>query len=276
MTDQSATARKEAVGETRPPEAAPLSSERHIRNFCEAAIARLADEAIGEIRKCEASGIFSDCVHRTLWDEYCYEVQEGPHDTRLVDFLPSVDDAFGMSIAPFIDAAVDSLPPESRALLNEWLRPELDADDDNDSFQDGSGDSIEARLRELIDERASRRKIAHLGPDRFDEIREREPPDRCLAWDALQEVGSETPDELLSEHADELLSASADLEDFAAALAEAALVEVLDCVEQPGAWIILEGLRDDMESALREGALHFLNEWRFALSDDAEKSEGAA
>jgi hypothetical protein len=54
----------------------------------------LARTTIWHLRRLEASGIWGDDhAHRTLWDEVCYEVQEGPFDIAYGSFgTPS--DAF--------------------------------------------------------------------------------------------------------------------------------------------------------------------------------------
>jgi hypothetical protein len=56
-------------------------THRAVREFSRVAFAALARKVIRRLQLIPASGIFdADRPHKSLWDEYCHEVQNGPHD----------------------------------------------------------------------------------------------------------------------------------------------------------------------------------------------------
>ena len=57
-----------------------------------------------------ASGIFGgDYRFKSVWDEYCREVQEGPH--------PMLEAAFDQTVDPMIARRIDQLDQSERQLL---------------------------------------------------------------------------------------------------------------------------------------------------------------
>ena len=70
---------------------------------------RLMRTTIWHLRRISASGIWGDdYAYRTLWDEVCHEVQEGPFDMPAADFLPTLSTAFDMTIRPFVEGCSKS------------------------------------------------------------------------------------------------------------------------------------------------------------------------
>lgn len=70
----------------------------------------LARQVVHGLQRIPASGIFGDDFnYRTLWDEYCHELQHGPH--------PGLEFAWDGTISPFIEACIDKLSPRERDLL---------------------------------------------------------------------------------------------------------------------------------------------------------------
>ena len=78
--------------------------------FSDTRIRALARKVIHAMQRMPASGIFGD-DHRfkSVWDEYCREVQEGPH--------PILEAAFDQTVAPMIAFQVDQLDHSERQLL---------------------------------------------------------------------------------------------------------------------------------------------------------------
>jgi len=67
-----------------------------VLDYGEKEVARLAGRIVWQLRRLPAVGLYSDGLdHRTVWDEYCYEVQHGPHG-----HLPR---AWDETLAPLIE-----------------------------------------------------------------------------------------------------------------------------------------------------------------------------
>ena len=102
------------------------ASQKAVMRFAAVRFGQLASRVIWRLRRIPATGIFSDdFACRTLWDEYCVEVQEGPFDGPEVFGLPDVSSAFGMTIDPFLQAEIEALPKHEAVLLtlraiDEW------------------------------------------------------------------------------------------------------------------------------------------------------------
>lgn len=78
--------------------------------FSDARIQALARKVIHAMQRMGASGIFGDDYRfKTVWDEYCREVQEGPH--------PMLEAAFDQTVDPMIAWQVDQLDTAERQLL---------------------------------------------------------------------------------------------------------------------------------------------------------------
>lgn len=78
---------------------------------------RFARKVAYRMQRISASGIFGDEYrHRTLWDEYCHEVQNGPHEL--------LEAAWEATVDSIVAAVVDDLPPHIAAVLT--IDAELD------------------------------------------------------------------------------------------------------------------------------------------------------
>ena len=78
--------------------------------FSDTRIQALARKVIHAMQRMPTSGIFGDDYRfKTVWDEYCREVQEGPH--------PMLEAAFDQTVDPMIAWQVHQLDPAERQLL---------------------------------------------------------------------------------------------------------------------------------------------------------------
>ena len=78
--------------------------------FSETRIQALARKVIYAMQRMPASGVFGDDYRfKSVWDEYCREVREGPH--------PMLEVAFDQTVDPMIAWQVDQLDPAERQLL---------------------------------------------------------------------------------------------------------------------------------------------------------------
>jgi hypothetical protein len=88
------------------------------------AYARVEFDAVGRkvihrLQRIAASGIYGDDYnYKTLWDEYCHEVQDGP-----TELLTSVWDA---TLLPLLDGVVERIPRQIAVLLSIAAGCELD------------------------------------------------------------------------------------------------------------------------------------------------------
>ena len=72
-------------------------------------IQALTRKVIHGLQRMPASGIFGDDYRfRSVWDEYCREVQEGPH--------PMLEAAFDQTVDPMITWQIDRLDHSEREL----------------------------------------------------------------------------------------------------------------------------------------------------------------
>ena len=114
----------------------------------------LVRRVIYRLQQFPASGIYGDAyTYKTLWDEWCHEVQEGPHD--LLEW------AWDQTLPPFFKDVIDRVPAHTRELLSKYAQWELDLDLDSEP-------GLEDTLRLLMDRVsgvAASRDIWHLRPN---------------------------------------------------------------------------------------------------------------
>jgi hypothetical protein len=85
------------------------STHRAVLDFTTLAYAVLARKVVFRLQRIGASNIFGDDYHhKTVWDEYCYEVQNGP--SLFNDELDSI-------LGPILDSVMKRVPPQEAALL---------------------------------------------------------------------------------------------------------------------------------------------------------------
>jgi hypothetical protein len=71
----------------------------------------LARKVVYRLQRLDASGIYGDDYqHKTLWDEFCHEVQYGPHDDQIVG-------AWAMTSRPFLEAVITPLSEHEKMVL---------------------------------------------------------------------------------------------------------------------------------------------------------------
>ena len=122
---------------------------------------------IWHLRRISASGIWGDdYAYRTLWDEVCHEVQEGPFDMPAADFLPSLSSAFDMTIRPFVDGLLEKLSREEAVLLTLYAIDDLDEAEQAELAGSVYSDGMAAKVIELLREEAGHRDLFPFGPHR--------------------------------------------------------------------------------------------------------------
>ena len=85
----------------------------------------LARRVIYRLQRIDASGIYGDdYAYKSLWDERCHEVQEGPVD--------QLDYAWTQTLCPILDDVIDRLPHHTAVLLSVFAAWELGEDNNLD------------------------------------------------------------------------------------------------------------------------------------------------
>ena len=100
--------------------------------FARNAYLKLARKIIFRLQRIDASGVYGDdYCHKTLWDEYCHEVQEGPYML--------LEAAWDATIDPLFDAVIESIPPKEATLLTIGAAWDLDRSEELRGAEDRGG-----------------------------------------------------------------------------------------------------------------------------------------
>ncbi|WP_296699110.1 hypothetical protein [Thiocapsa sp. UBA6158] len=144
------------------PEDAILEASRHAAlQFAALRFGQLTSRLIWRLRRIPATGIVGDdYTCRTLWDEICVEVQDGPFDDGLFGDadetgLPDVPTAFDRTIAPFLRAAIEALPQKEAVLLTLWAIDDWDEREQAETVGTINIDAMMTMLRTMLSREAS-------------------------------------------------------------------------------------------------------------------------
>ena len=132
-------------------------THKAIRNYSTARFGVLARDASVQLGQMEATGIFGDDYkHRTLWDEYCHEIQQGPHSP--------LEYAFDATVGPILQATVESIAHSEAVLLTIGARWHLDEDHEADGDGLATPDLIRRNLEDAIKALAMSRDMSEFDP----------------------------------------------------------------------------------------------------------------
>lgn len=122
-----------------------------VRAYAAVEFPTLARKVVAALQKIGASGNYGDdFAFKSLWDEYCFEVQHGP---------TVVNWAWQETIPPFLDAVIDRTPRHASLLLSIDAAYYL-AGDDHDGLELGFWKSGMRRvLRQHLDDLAAGRSL---------------------------------------------------------------------------------------------------------------------
>ena len=126
--------------------------------FARNAYLTLARKVIFHLQRIDASGIYGDDYrHKTLWDEYCHEVQEGPYTL--------LEAAWDSSIDPLCDFVIGKIPPQEAALLTIGATWDLDRDEELGGVEIAVAPAlIQQNLKRILAELAGARDMARFDP----------------------------------------------------------------------------------------------------------------
>lgn len=129
-----------------------------ILEFANERYSALARRAVFQLQRIKASGVYGDDYrHKTLWDEYCHEVQEGPYDL--------LDNAWDRTLTPALSAIVDAIPRYEAALLT--IGAIWDLDEEYESAPGIMPDLIRRNLEQMVSKLAGARDMSRFDPTLF-------------------------------------------------------------------------------------------------------------
>lgn len=223
-----------------------------IEAFAELEIVRLADLVIDNLRERPAIGIFSEIAARHMWDEYCWEIQEGPFD---VDFgwdgmsLGTVSSNWGSTIRCVVGEAVERLPKYAQVFISAHVL-EQESDDERDQFIGSIW--IEGIVNAVMDEissRASERFLDLIGPHRSDVIGYE------ISMSGIVHSALSERDEMggiLANYAEEMIDPGADLTKMATEMVEMFFEAVDDETESTFVAEFFQHFRKEVSALLTE------------------------
>lgn len=143
-----------------------------VRRFTDARFDALAANVVAHLREMPASGLYGDvCNFQTVWDEYCYEVHEGPHESQW-EILGGPHDKMAAvwepTIEPFITVPLEAIPDPEAVLLTIAAHWRLEDCDESEGL-DGSSCLLAANtdllcrvVRSVIDTLARERDMSEI------------------------------------------------------------------------------------------------------------------
>ena len=133
------------------------STHQAVRTYARVEFEVLTRRVIFRLQRFRASGIFGDdYAYKTLWDEYCHEVQQGPHD-----LLQGVWEG---TMSPFLDDVIERLPSHVAVLLSIFAVWELEEHDEACIVGAVWPDGIRSVLRSEVAALAGKRSLDRFSP----------------------------------------------------------------------------------------------------------------
>ena len=130
------------------------ATHQAVRAFSRDEVSSLARKVIYRLQRFPASGVYGDDLgHRTLWDEFCYEVQEGPFEGGL-DISPA--SAWEYMVREFVEAVQERIPNKLARLLSIYAVWELE-----EQLERSSGGAIWPEGIWLLIEADLKQRAAH-------------------------------------------------------------------------------------------------------------------
>jgi hypothetical protein len=193
------------------------------QDFARVEIGRIVGAVIAELRSRPAEDVFGDVYARHFWDEYCWALEEGPFDISFgldnTDF-GTLSGAFEDILRAVILAEVERLPKHAQILLTTLAIEEDSKSDEVEWLGCIWIEGIAKLVTEAVNERASKRNLSLIGPDRADAIGY-EIEGAGFVWSVLDRNVAMN---LISDHVEAMIDPKADLSPLAEDMVEVFLV----------------------------------------------------
>ena len=119
-------------------------------SYSEVQLLSLVRRVVFRLQRLDATGLFGDQLRfKSLWDEYCYEVQNGPHQI--------LETAWEHTLEGIIDEVVRRIPEHEARVLTVFATLEFSVIDDGTIWRDGIRDVVQSELRATAAKRDLRR-----------------------------------------------------------------------------------------------------------------------
>lgn len=221
-------------------------------DFAKVEITRIVQAVIDDLRSRPAEGVFGEVGARHLWDEYCWSLQEGPFDDDMsFDDLNigSLSSGFDDVVRACVQAEVQKLPKHAQIFLSARAFEEASDSDEENNLGAVSLGGIVNTIMELLNERASRRKLDLIGPNRGDEIGY-EIKGTGFVWSVLS--GRDEATELIAGHADRMIDPKANLSAVADEMVEGFMIAAKDDPDGTILGDFLERFEKEIRRLLKE------------------------
>lgn len=117
-------------------------------DFARAELLALTRRAVHRLKRIKASGIYGeDHGHRSLWKEYCHEVNEGPHQ--------ALESAWDHTLRGILEELVNAVPRHTSMLLTILALCEFEDDANPEMVGSVWLDGIVSLLRNRLAEEAA-------------------------------------------------------------------------------------------------------------------------
>jgi hypothetical protein len=127
-----------------------------VLNFASTAYLALARKVVFRLQRLTASGIYGDDYqHKTIWDEFCREVQNGPYGL--------LESAWEATVDPILESITRNVPSEEAALLTIGAGWELGREDEV-GLASANPFIIHQNLWRVVVEIASTRDMSRFDP----------------------------------------------------------------------------------------------------------------
>jgi hypothetical protein len=131
------------------------STHKAVRNYSQIRFAALAREAAGQLEQMEATGLYGGYFkHRTLWDEYCHEVQTREDGSREIPCRAS----FGSAMF----AVIETISGSEAELLNIGAKWHVDEGQNDSANMVGIIDPVLCNLQDALETLAIRRDMTEF------------------------------------------------------------------------------------------------------------------
>jgi hypothetical protein len=222
-----------------------------IFDFARVEVASITQAVIGDLCSRPATGIFEEVMARHLWDEFCWELQEGPFDAdmslgglRIGSLSGSFDDLLQASII----RCIERVAPYSKVLLSSLAFEEDDDSNEAHSLGNVWIDGIANLIIGQLNGRASQRNLSLIGPDRVDAIGY-EISGSGVVWSVLSDRDEAMG--LISLYADALIKPDGDLSELVDAMVDAFMATANENAEE-AVCDLLGSFGEQVRSMLRD------------------------